>query len=94
MFYARKSQEFEVKKASRDVTTLAVRAKISVLPQIDSALVVGQITGKYPNQAKAFLESLNGVKQIDILISPHLPTSIMTLPRVSNRINLTVRPLE
>lgn len=88
------SRTFTVKKTDKSSVTFTVQVTANLLPTLDRQQIIKDITGKYPLQAKDYLESLPAVAQIDILISPHLPERLTTLPRVSQNITLSVQPFK
>jgi len=88
------TQSMAVKKADKNTATFQVRVAARLVPQMDTAKIAGDIAGKYPDRAKEYLQSLPAVSQIDILISPKLPTFLATLPRLPRRITVSVRSLK
>lgn len=88
------TQSMTVKKADKTTATFQVRVSARLLPQIDAAQIAKDITGKYPDRVKEYLQSLPAVGQIDILISPRLPVFLATLPRIPSHITVSVRSLK
>ncbi len=88
------SQNFSVKKVNKDSVVFTMSVSALLLPEMDRDGIIRNITGKFPSQAKSYLETLPGVSRIDILISPALPSFIATLPRLSKNITLSVQPLQ
>ena len=88
------TQNMTVKKADKTTATFQVHVAARLLPQMDVSQIARDVTGKYPDRAKEYLQSLPAVGQIDILISPRLPAFLATLPRVPKNITVSVRSLE
>ncbi len=88
------TQSMTVKKTDKNTATFQVRVAALLLPQMDTAKIAKDIAGKYPDRAKEYLQSLPAVGQIDILISPRLPTFLATLPRLPRHITVSIRSLK
>ena len=88
------TQSMAVKKADKTTATFQVHVAAQLLPQMDVSQIAKDLTGKYPDRAKEYLQSLPAVGQIDILISPKMPAFLATLPRISKNITVSVRPLK
>jgi len=88
------SQNFSVKKTDKTTVTFQANVTAVLLPDINTAEVAKNISGKYPDRAKDYLASLPSVGQIDILITPKFPTFLATLPRLPKNITISVQPLK
>ncbi len=88
---AESTQSFTVKKV--DNTDISFDAKVTaeILPEYNSVEVLKKISGKFPDTAKAYLETLEAVSQIDIVFDRKFPLLPATLPFLSKNINLSIR---
>lgn len=88
------SQSFSVKKTDKTNVTFQAKVTAILLPEINTAEVAKNISGKYPEKARDYLSALPSVGQIDILITPKLPAFMATLPRLPKNITITVQALK
>jgi len=88
------SQNFSVKKTDKTTVTFQAKVTAILLPDINTTEVAKNISGKYPDQARDYLATLPSVGQIDILITPKLPSFLATLPRVAKNITISTQALK
>ncbi|KKS32182.1 MAG: hypothetical protein UU93_C0009G0020 [Candidatus Amesbacteria bacterium GW2011_GWA2_42_12] len=86
------SQSFIVKKSDSNTMSFDTKVTAKILPGYDLPDVAKNIVGKSPSQAKLYLEKLDGVSQIDILVNPNIPVFPASLPHIIKNITLSVRP--
>lgn len=86
------SQSFIVKKTDNNSVSFDTKVTAKILPGYNFPDIVKNIVGKSLSKAKLYLEKLDGVSQIDILISPNLPVFPASLPHVFKNITVSVRP--
>lgn len=63
----------------------------SLLPNLDTNMIVSQIAGLTQRSAKEKLTSLPQVKNVTLTLSPSLPLITQTLPKDKNRIKLKIQ---
>ncbi len=78
-------------KQKNDTTINApLSLKAGLLPQIDQAKIIQEITGSSVRDATTRLSKLPQVESVDINLSPNIPFLPKFLPRIMNHITLTV----
>ncbi len=88
------NQAFKVKDTDENKVVFDASVTALLLPQFDTDQAITGIRGKTPLRAKEFLQSFPVVAQVDMAISPRLPLSLTTLPRVAKNISISVRPFK
>jgi hypothetical protein len=86
------SHTFKVNDSSDDQVSFAVNVTAQLLPELNINEIANNISGKYPDYARDYISSLPAVSQIDISITPNLPSFLATLPRVVKNIDIVIRP--
>lgn len=86
------SQSFIVKKTDSNSVAFDTKVTAKILPGYNLPDVVKNIVGKSPSKAKLYLEKLEGVSQIDILVNPNVPLLPASLPHIFKNITLSIRP--
>lgn len=84
-------QSFVVKKTDANTVQLQAQVSVNLLPQVDTAQIAANITGKGQSQVHDYLLSLPSVSHIDLSITPNLPIIVSTLPHVTKNIAVTVK---
>lgn len=85
------SQSFIVKKTDSNSVSFDTKVTAKILPGYDLPDVTKNIVGKSLSKAKLYLEKLEGVSQIDILVNPNIPIFPASLPHIIKNITLSVR---
>ena len=89
--------ETEVQEVTGDdIDSASIRlvAKAKLLPEYDLEVLGENLVGKYPQLVQGYLSTLPNFVKADVSISPKLPGKLGTLPRVKDRIKITVEALE
>ena len=84
---------FQVKETTKDSASFDVSVRADLLPDFDSTRVARDLAGKFPAQARDYLQSLQSVSSVDFKFFPHFPSRILTLPHIPDRINIVVQPV-
>ncbi|MBM3205244.1 hypothetical protein FJZ41_00105 [Candidatus Shapirobacteria bacterium] len=83
---------FEPQKTSKkDVFSFKAFFKADLTPKLDLAAVKRNLLGKKPAIGKTYLSNLPHVVSFEAQIRPRLPESLVTFPRVLNRIKIEVK---
>ncbi|PIU33347.1 hypothetical protein COY29_05850 [Candidatus Woesebacteria bacterium CG_4_10_14_0_2_um_filter_39_14] len=83
--------EFEPEtSSSKGVFTFQARFKADLVPKLNLEEIKKNLLGKKPVIGKTYLNNLPNVTSFEAQISPQLPESIATFPRLLKRINLEV----
>ena len=83
---------FEPEEITQDGRAV-FKAKLSVnlIPQLDLEQIRVNLVGKQPQFGKTYLDNLPGVMGTEILISPELPSRLMTFPRLVDNIQVSTK---
>lgn len=84
------AQKFTVKSATGTASVINLQVSASLLPQISSDVIRSRLVGKRPAPAISYLQSLTGVSQVDLTFYPRLPEFMLTMPRISQNIQLAI----
>lgn len=82
------SYSFTLKSIDKNLAKINLQVKASVLPKIQETTTIQSITGKKPEAAKNYIQSLPGVTQVEFSFFPNLPLPLLTLPHISKNIHL------
>ncbi|MCJ7804453.1 baseplate J/gp47 family protein, partial [Patescibacteria group bacterium] len=74
----------------KGVFTFQARFKADLVPKLDLEEIKKNLLGKKPVIGKTYLSNLPNVTSFEAQISPKLPESIATFPRLLKRINLEI----
>ncbi len=88
------SSEIEIEPAvlNKDNTaTIEVTFKAKLVPKLDFTSVKTNLKGRYPHLVQEYLSSLPGFIKADITITPNLPKSLKTLPRITKNIIVEIK---
>jgi hypothetical protein len=82
--------DFEIEDEEDGVYKVSAIVKANLLPQVDTAKIASEISGKYPSVATNYLKSIQGFVRAEIKRKPTLPGRLGTLPMVDKNISITV----
>jgi hypothetical protein len=82
--------KFQLKSKDSQSTQLTIQATASLLPSLDTEKIKTSLVGKYPQSAVEYIKTLPGVSRVDISFPIPLPKFLLTLPRVSSHITVSV----
>lgn len=83
---------FEVKKTPKEEggVSLIVHLKAHLISHLDIEAIKGNLLGKSPSIVQSYLGTFPGIERFEVKITPHFPSKIVTLPRVSKNIKIKV----
>ena len=84
------SYSFDLVSTKSGVYNLDATFRINLLPELNLAEIAKNISGKYPNLAESYLNSIPGFAGAEIKFHPPLPGRLGVLPRVSKNITIEV----
>jgi hypothetical protein len=82
--------EFTLKTLKDKQAVLRLNISASLIPDLDTDALTKSIMGKSVSAAKATLENIPGVTQINFKFSPHLPIQLLTLPHQLRNIGIVI----
>ncbi len=88
------SSEIEIEPAvlNKDNTaTIEVTFKAKLIPKLDFTDVKTNLKGRYPHLVQEYLATLPGFISADITITPNLPASLKTMPRLTKNILIDIK---
>lgn len=82
---------FTLKEIAKDgVAIFTVRYKVKLISKLDLDIIRKNLSGKYLDIGRSYLESLPEVDSADFEITPTLPIKINTFPRIVKNIKIEV----
>jgi hypothetical protein len=84
-------QSMEVVKTGADSVQFSVKILARVLPEYNTDEIITNIAGKSPPRANDYLKSLPEVTEVEIAITPRLPTFVTIIPRVTKHIEVVIQ---
>jgi hypothetical protein len=82
---------FVLKEMTKDgVAIFSVRYQVKLIPKLDLDMIRKNLSGKYLDLGRSYLETLPEVDSAEIKITPTLPIKIKTFPRIIKNIEIEV----
>lgn len=70
---------------------IQVKVKSYIVPKVDTANLTKMITGQRILEAEKIIEQISGVSSYEILVTPQMPSPVMTLPHLEKRITIITK---
>ena len=73
---------------------IQIKLRSYILPKIDNEKIKKELAGVKIPEAEEYLRKVPNVKEIGIVVTPNLPSFIMSMPRVAKNINIVVEKID
>ena len=81
---------FKLESQSGGTYKIAIDFEANLLPDLDIDEIKNKISGKYPEVASDYLQTVPGFKKAEIRINPRFPGKFGTLPKVKSNISIEI----